>query len=130
MKKSSGILNQCFADDLRYELRFRVGPHTLINQISEGTKVSFQSLLVQRLGICGSASDIAVTGSLVRTGGELELIGSLEVGIAGGAVGGGVITEIEHEGEHFCTKPILNQCYENEIRTMLMGTQKLQRCLN
>ena len=57
--------------------------------------MSFQSLLVQRLGVGGGASDIAVTGSLVRAGGELELVGGLQVGIAGGAVGGGVILQKE-----------------------------------
>ena len=35
-----------------------------------------------------------------RTGGELELVGRLPVGIAGGAVGGGVVLEVEEKGEH------------------------------
>ena len=35
-----------------------------------------------------------------RTGGELELVGRLQVGIAGGAVGGGVVLEVEEKGEH------------------------------
>jgi hypothetical protein len=37
---------------------------------------------------------------LVGASGELELVGSLQVGIAGGAVGGGVILEVEKKGEH------------------------------
>ena len=49
------------------------------------------SLLVEGLGVGGGGRDVGVTGSLVRAGGELELVGGLEVGIAGGAVGGGVI---------------------------------------
>ena len=32
--------------------------------------------------------------------GELELVGRLQVGIAGGAVGGGVVLEVEEKGEH------------------------------
>ena len=39
-----------------------------------------------------------------RTGGELELVGGLQVGITGRAVGGGVILEVEKEGEHGCTR--------------------------
>ena len=35
-----------------------------------------------------------------RTGGELELVGRLQVGVAGGAVGGGVVLEVEEKGEH------------------------------
>ena len=62
------------------------------------------SLLVQGLGVGGSAGNVGVTGSLVRAGGELELVGGLEVGIAGGAVGGGVVTEIEEESEHLDKK--------------------------
>jgi len=31
---------------------------------------------------------------------RLRTIGSLEVGITGGAVGGGVILEVEQKGEH------------------------------
>jgi hypothetical protein len=50
-----------------------------------------QRLLVEGLGVGGGGRNVGVTGSLVRAGGELELVGSLEVGIAGGAVGGGVI---------------------------------------
>ena len=61
-------------------------------------------LLVQGLGVGGGGRDVGVTGSLVRAGGELELVGGLEVGIAGGAVGGGVILEVEKESEHFCSK--------------------------
>jgi hypothetical protein len=57
-------------------------------------------LLVEGLGVGGSASDVGVTGGLVRAGGELELVGGLQVGIAGGAVGGSVVTEVEEESEH------------------------------
>ena len=59
-----------------------------------------QRLLVEGLGVGGGGRDVGVTGSLVRAGGELELVGGLEVGIAGGAVGGGVILEVEKESEH------------------------------
>ena len=59
------------------------------------------SLLVEGLGVGGGGRDVGVTGSLVRAGGELELVGSLQVGIAGGAVGGGLILKIEKESEHF-----------------------------
>ena len=59
-----------------------------------------QRLLVEGLGVGGGGRNVGVTGSLVRAGGELELVGGLEVGIAGGAVGGGVILEVEKESEH------------------------------
>ena len=59
-----------------------------------------KKLLVEGLGVGGGGRDVGVTGSLVRASGELELVGGLEVGIAGGAVGGGVILEIEKESEH------------------------------
>ena len=32
----------------------------------------------------------------------VRTVGGLQVGIAGGAVGGGVVTEVEEEGEHLC----------------------------
>ena len=35
---------------------------------------------------------------------SLELVGGLQVGIAGGAVGGGVILEVEKKGEHLRAK--------------------------
>ena len=63
-----------------------------------------RNLLVEGLGVGGGGRDVGVTGSLVRASGELELVGGLEVGIAGGAVGGGVILEIEKESEHFCSQ--------------------------
>ena len=50
-----------------------------------------RNLLVEGLGVGGGGRDVGVTGSLVGAGGELELVGRLQVGIAGGAVGGGVI---------------------------------------
>ncbi len=61
-------------------------------------------LLVQGLGVGGGGRNVGVTGSLVRASGELELVGGLEVSIAGGAVGGGVILKIEQKGEH-CALP-------------------------
>jgi hypothetical protein len=57
------------------------------------------SLLVEGLGVGGGGRDVGVTGSLVRAGGELELVGGLEVGIAGGAVGGGVILRNSNQKE-------------------------------
>lgn len=62
--------------------------------------MSFQSLLVQRLSVGGSARNVAVTSRLVGTSGKLELVRGLEVSIAGSAVGSGVITEVEKELEH------------------------------
>ena len=44
----------------------------------------------EELGVGGGARDVGVTGGLVRAGGELELVSRLQVGIAGGAVGGEV----------------------------------------
>ncbi len=52
------------------------------------------------LGVGGGGRDVGVAGSHVRAGDELELAGRLQVGIAGGAVGGRVVTEVEEEGEH------------------------------
>ena len=57
-------------------------------------------LLVEGLGVGGGGRDVGVTGSLVGASGELELVGGLQVGVAGGAVGGGVILEVEEKGEH------------------------------
>ncbi len=57
-------------------------------------------LLVEGLGVRGGGRDVGVTGSLVRAGGELELVGRLQVGVAGRAVGGGVVLEVEEKGEH------------------------------
>ena len=68
--------------------------------------VCFQSLLVQGLGVGGSAGNVGIAGSLVGAGGELELVGRLQVGIAGGAVGGSVVTEVEEESEHLITKKL------------------------
>jgi hypothetical protein len=41
-------------------------------------QLSFHRLLVEGLGVGGGGRDVSVTGSLVRAGGELELVGSLE----------------------------------------------------
>ena len=59
-----------------------------------------ERLLVQGLGVGGGGRDVRVTGSLVGAGGELELVGRLQVGITGRPVGGGVILKVEKEGEH------------------------------
>ena len=59
-------------------------------------------LLVEGLGVGGGGRDVGVTGSLVRAGGELELVGGLEVGITGLAVGTGVVLEVEKNLEHLC----------------------------
>ena len=58
------------------------------------------NLLVQGLGVGGGGRNVGITSSLVRASSELELVGGLEVGIAGGAVGGSVILEIEKKGKH------------------------------
>ena len=39
-----------------------------------------EHLLVEGLGVGGGGRNVGVAGSLVRAGGELELVGSLEVG--------------------------------------------------
>ena len=52
-----------------------------------------EPLLVEGLGVGGGGRDVGVTGSLVGASGELELVGGLEVCVAGGAVGGGVILQ-------------------------------------
>jgi hypothetical protein len=52
-----------------------------------------RNLLVEGLGVGGGGRDVGVTGSLVGAGDELKLVGRLQVGIAGGAVGGGVVLD-------------------------------------
>ena len=59
-----------------------------------------RNLLVEGLGVGGGGRDVGVTGGLVGAGGELELVGRLEVGVAGLAVGTGVVLEVEKLGEH------------------------------
>ena len=49
------------------------------------------NLLVEGLGVGGGGRDVGVTGSLVGASGELELVGGLQIGVAGRAVGGGVV---------------------------------------
>jgi hypothetical protein len=61
--------------------------------------LGWSNLLVEGLGVGGGGRDVGVTGSLVGASGELELVGGLEVGVAGRAVGGGVIL-----GETICRK--------------------------
>ncbi len=61
------------------------------------------NLLVERLGVGGSGSDVSVTGSLVGTSGELEGGSSLEVGVARRGVRSGVVlleVEVGKLGEH------------------------------
>jgi hypothetical protein len=59
-----------------------------------------RGLLVEGLGVGGGGRNVGIAGSLVRAGGELELVGSLEVGVAGLAVGAGVILEVEKLADH------------------------------
>ena len=59
-----------------------------------------RNLLVEGLGVGGGGRDVGVTGGLVGAGGQLELVGRLEVGVAGLAVGTGVVLEVEKLGEH------------------------------
>ncbi len=81
----------------RIERRF----HSILVLLSTHTRnTTTLRLLVQGLGVGGGGRNVGVTGSLVRAGGELELVGGLQVGIAGRAVGGGVILEVEQKGEH------------------------------
>jgi hypothetical protein len=58
------------------------------------------NLLVEGLGVGGGGRNVGIAGSLVGAGGELELVGSLEVGVTGLAVGSGVILEVEQLGDH------------------------------
>ena len=60
----------------------------------------WRNLLVEGLGVGGGGRDVGVTGGLVGAGGQLELVGRLEVGVAGLAVGTGVVLEVEKLGEH------------------------------
>ena len=57
------------------------------------------SLLVERLGVGGGGSDVSVTSSLVRAGGELQIMGSLEVGVTRALVRTSVVSG---EVEFFC----------------------------
>ena len=71
----------------------------------EGSRAGTRSpraanLLVEGLGVGGGGRNVGVTGSLVGAGGELELVGRLQAGIAGGAVGGGVVLEVDEKSEH------------------------------
>jgi hypothetical protein len=58
------------------------------------------NLLVEGLGVGGGGRNVGIAGSLVGAGGELELVGSLEVGVTGLAVGSGVVLEVEKLGDH------------------------------
>jgi hypothetical protein len=59
-----------------------------------------EHLLVEGLGVGGGGRNVGIAGSLVRAGGELELVGGLEVGVAGLAVGAGVVLEVEKLADH------------------------------
>ena len=65
----------------------------VIHQLSARLPRSGEHLLVEGLGVGGGGRNVGIAGSLVRAGGELELVGSLEVGVAGLAVGAGVVLE-------------------------------------
>jgi hypothetical protein len=58
------------------------------------------NLLVEGLGVGGGGRNVGIAGSLVGAGGELELVGRLEVGVTGLAVGSGVVLEVEKLGNH------------------------------
>ena len=61
------------------------------SRVGAGRRPRAARLLVEGLGVGGGGRDVGVAGRLVRAGGELELVGRLQVGVAGGAVGGGVV---------------------------------------
>ena len=99
----------------------------------EGSRAGTRSpraanLLVEGLGVGGGGRNVGVTGSLVGAGGELELVGRLQVGIAGGAVGGGVVLEVEEKGEHVdggCRVPrVVFEGHQSE------NSEKTERLLN
>jgi hypothetical protein len=50
------------------------------------------SLLVERLGVGGGGGDVSVTGSLVGASGELQSLGSLEVGVTRALVRASVVS--------------------------------------
>ena len=60
-----------------------------INARGTAFQVCRATLLVEGLGVCAGGRNTGVTGSLLGSSGELELVGSLEVGIVGSAEGGG-----------------------------------------
>ena len=64
-----------------------------------------EHLLVEGLGVGGGGRNVGIAGSLVRAGGELELVGSLEVGVAGLTVGAGVVLEVEKLADHLQFEP-------------------------
>ena len=87
-------------------------------------------LLVEGLGVRGGGRDVGVTGSLVRASGELELVGGLQVGIAGLAVGAGVVLEVEKDLEHYVCKrhKIINTNSKNSDSTPAKaGTKRKNR---
>jgi hypothetical protein len=71
-----------------------------INSQEQQSFLRRRNLLVEGLGVGGGGRDVGVTGSLVGAGGQLELVGGLEVRAAGLAVGTGVVLKIKKLGEH------------------------------
>ena len=63
---------------------------------------STQSKLVEGLRVGGGGCDAGIAGNPVQAGGELELVGSLEVGAMVLAVDTGVVPEVKKDPEHFC----------------------------
>jgi hypothetical protein len=74
-------------------------------------------LLVERLGVGGGGGDVSVTGSLVGAGGELEVLGSSEVGVAGRLVGSSVVSgkiEFSFEASKHCCGLWVNTTFDVE----------------
>lgn len=64
-----------------------------------------ENLLVEGLGVGGGDRNVGVTGILVGTSVEFELVDGLETGDSSGVVGGGVVQGLHHhpveeKGEH------------------------------
>jgi hypothetical protein len=78
-----------------------MGPHKGVDVMGCSSKSSAVQLSSRRSAIDRSQS--CHHSHLVGASGELELVGGLEVGVAGAPVGGCVIAEVEEELEHlFC----------------------------
>ena len=72
-------------------------------------------------GVRGGGRDVGVTGSLIGACAELELVGSLEVCVAGGAVGGDVILEVKEKDEHWDFNSEFPPKMKSEICEILTG---------
>ena len=94
-----------FCDFLMFLLMMLAPEVAVLLAVPKEALLRAEHLLVEGLGVGGGGRDVGVTGSLVGAGGELELVGRLQVGIAGGAVGGGVVLEVEKKGEHCVVNP-------------------------